>query len=90
MNTLSASEIKRRGMAALEENLKNGPIHIIKNSRPSCVVLSEEDYAILLNKAHLSESSSLWDLLSNRPWIGNRKKNEIDKQIKNEREDWKK
>ncbi len=87
MNTIPASEVKRRGIAVLEENLKHGPIHIIKNSRPACVVLSEEDYAALLRKA---ETTSLWDLLENRPWVGERKKNEIDKQMKDERDSWRK
>ena len=27
-NTLTAAEIKRRGMAAIEEGLRKGPVHI--------------------------------------------------------------
>lgn len=87
--TLPASEIKRRGIAAIEEHLKNGPIHVIKNNRPVCVVLSEEGYASLLNKAHSEETTSLWDLLDNRPWSGKRTKKDITKQIKKERSSWK-
>lgn len=44
MNTLPAAEIKRRGIAALEEGLKQGPVHILKRNRPAAVVLTEEDY----------------------------------------------
>lgn len=47
MNTVPASEIKRRGVAALDEALKSGPVHIIKNNRPRYVVLSEEAYQAL-------------------------------------------
>lgn len=89
MNTIPASEIKRRGIAAIEEQLKNGPIHIIKNNRPTCVVLSEEDYAALLQKSQPSEIS-LWELLDNRPWAGERNKKDITKQLKKERESWNK
>ncbi|HLA50796.1 MAG TPA: prevent-host-death protein, partial [Thermodesulfobacteriota bacterium] len=32
MNTLSAQEIKRKGISAVDEVLKEGPVHIIKNN----------------------------------------------------------
>lgn len=86
MHTLPAIEVKRRGVAALEEAIKKGPVHIIKNNHPTCVVLSEEDYAKLL-KQHTS--TDLWDLLD-RPWKGNRTKKDIHKQLKQERDDWEK
>ena len=90
MLTLPASEIKRRGIAAVEESLKHGPVYIIKNNRPICVVLSEKEYASLLKKAHADEQNSLWNLLDHRPWEGNRTKKQINKQIKEERSSWKK
>lgn len=87
MHTLPALEIKRRGMAALEEALKQGPVHIIKNNKPACVVLSEEDYATLTQHV---KTNSLWDLLDNKTWKRTRSKKEIDKQLKNERDNWNK
>lgn len=51
MNTLPAAEIRRRGLAALEESLKQGPVHILKRNRPSAVVLSEDDYRRLCERA---------------------------------------
>lgn len=33
----------------MDEALKNGPVHVIKNNRPQYVVLSEEDYLTLLD-----------------------------------------
>ncbi|RMF38305.1 MAG: prevent-host-death protein [Planctomycetota bacterium] len=48
MNTLPAQEIKRRGMAAVDDVLPLGPVHIIKNNRPQYVVLTEERYRELL------------------------------------------
>ncbi|QXP82582.1 type II toxin-antitoxin system Phd/YefM family antitoxin [Methylococcus sp. Mc7] len=48
MNAIPAQEIKRRGMAAVDEALAHGPVHIIKNNRPQYVVLTEESYQELL------------------------------------------
>jgi hypothetical protein len=45
MNTISAKEIKRRGMSVLDELLTDGPVHVSKNNRPTYVVMREEDYA---------------------------------------------
>lgn len=85
MQTIPALEVKRRGVAALEEALKNGPVHIIKNNRPACVVISEEDYALLKKER---STTNLWDLLDNRPWKGSRSKKDIDKQLHTERNNW--
>lgn len=48
MNIVPAQEIKRRGIAAVDEALAQGPVHIIKNNRPQYVVLTEERYKELL------------------------------------------
>ena len=34
MNTLPAQEIKRRGIAAVDEAIAKGDVHIIRNNRP--------------------------------------------------------
>lgn len=44
MNIVPAQEIKRRGMAAVDEALAQGPVHVVKNNRPQYVVLTEESY----------------------------------------------
>lgn len=48
MNVVPAQEVKRRGIAAVDEALTLGPVHIIKNNRPQYVVLTEERYSELL------------------------------------------
>lgn len=48
MNIVPAQEIKRRGIAAVDEALAKGPVHIIKNNRPQYVVLTEERYSELI------------------------------------------
>lgn len=48
MNIVPAQEIKRRGIAAVDEALAQGPVHIVKNNRPQYVVLTEACYSELL------------------------------------------
>jgi PHD/YefM family antitoxin component YafN of YafNO toxin-antitoxin module len=51
MNSIPAQDIKRRGISAVDEALRDGPVHVIKNNRPSYVVLSEAAYAELLESS---------------------------------------
>ncbi len=44
MNSIPAQEIKRLGISAVDEALRLGPVHVVKNKRPRYVVLTEEDY----------------------------------------------
>ncbi|GMV55257.1 MAG: hypothetical protein AMXMBFR6_10620 [Betaproteobacteria bacterium] len=81
MNTIPAQEIKRRGISALDEMLKKGPVHVIKSNRPRYVVMTEEDYA------RLAERPGLWDLLE-RPARATRSKKDIDAQLRAERDAW--
>lgn len=48
MNTVPTQEIKRRGMAAVDDALAQGPVHVVKNNRPQYVVLTEDNYRELL------------------------------------------
>jgi PHD/YefM family antitoxin component YafN of YafNO toxin-antitoxin module len=48
MNAIAAQDIKKRGISAVDEALKEGPVHVIKNNQPRYVVLSEERYRDLL------------------------------------------
>jgi PHD/YefM family antitoxin component YafN of YafNO toxin-antitoxin module len=48
MNTVAAQEIKRRGISAVDEALKEGPVHIIKNNQPQYVVITETRYRELI------------------------------------------
>ncbi|HRW47198.1 MAG: type II toxin-antitoxin system Phd/YefM family antitoxin [Caldilinea sp.] len=48
MNAVPAQEIKRRGIAAVDELIDKGDLHIIRNNQPQYVVLSEERYAELI------------------------------------------
>jgi len=48
MNTIPAQEIKRRGLAAVDEIIGNGDVHVISKNQPRYVVVSEERYQELL------------------------------------------
>lgn len=81
MNSIPAQDIKRRGISALDELLKAGPVHVIKNNRPRYVVLSEEDYARIVQRRDVLE-------LLDRPSRATRSKKDIDAQLRAERASW--
>lgn len=64
MNSIPAQDIKRRGISAVDEALREGPVHIIKNNRPSYVVLSEAAYAELLESSRDSARERLRESLA--------------------------
>ena len=49
MYTIPAQEIKRRGIAAVDDMVSKGDVHITRNNRPQYVVLSQERYQELLD-----------------------------------------
>ncbi len=54
MTTLPAQEVKRRGIGAVDELLAREPVHIVKNNRPTYVVLFEEDYQSMMEDLALA------------------------------------
>ena len=70
MNAIPAQEIKRRGIAAVDELIAKGDLHVIRNNRPQYVVLSEERYQELVaaeEEAHYARvRASLEDVKSGR------------------------
>jgi hypothetical protein len=93
MNTLSAIELKRRGIAAIEEGLRKGPLHLVKRNRPAAVVLSEDEYQRLLGGQGERPASSGMTAVQ---WLlsvastGNRGKADIDAALEAERRNWEK
>ncbi|MBB3810624.1 type II toxin-antitoxin system Phd/YefM family antitoxin [Pseudochelatococcus contaminans] len=86
MNVVTVSEIKRRGMAAIEEGLQHGPVRIIKRNKSAAVVLSEEEYLRLTGEqpqVRPGMTAMQW-LLSQRA-AGTRDKAEIDASVADER-----
>lgn len=52
MNSLPAQELKRRGIAAVDDLIANGDVHVIRNNQPQYVVLSETRYQELIAEAN--------------------------------------
>jgi PHD/YefM family antitoxin component YafN of YafNO toxin-antitoxin module len=48
MNAIAAQEIKRRGIAAVDDLIAKGDLHVIRNNQPQYVVLSEVRYQELV------------------------------------------
>jgi len=48
MNSIPAQELKRRGIAAVDDLVAKGDLHVIRNNQPQYVVLSEERYQELI------------------------------------------
>ncbi|MBU4446423.1 MAG: type II toxin-antitoxin system Phd/YefM family antitoxin [Candidatus Marinimicrobia bacterium] len=70
MNTIPAQEIKRKGISAVDEELKKGAVHIIKNNRPQYVILDESTYDELIKE---QENSYLLRIQSALEDIKNKK-----------------
>lgn len=88
MNILTVAELKRRGMAAIEDGLRRGPLHIVKRNRAAAVVLSETDYQRLAHgKTVPQKGLNAVQWLLSQPATGRRGKAKIDASLKAER-DW--
>jgi len=81
---------QRRGIAAIEQALQHGPVHLLKRNRSAAVVLSEQHYRQLQLQASRSPgaaTSALQWLLALPPSTGPRSQAEIDAELAAER-DW--
>ncbi len=70
MNSIPAQEIKRRGIAAVDDLIAEGDLHVIRNNRPQYVVVSQERYQELVaaeREAHYARvRASLEDVKAGR------------------------
>lgn len=83
MNTLTVSELKRRGMAAIEDGLRNGPLHIVKRNKPAAVVPTEAEYQTLAHgRASAPGGVTALQWLLNQRVSGKRSKAQIDAALK--------
>jgi prevent-host-death family protein len=85
-NILTAAELKRRGMAAIEEGLRNGPVRLVKRNTPTAVVVTEADYRRLTGEASATvPGMTAVQWLLSHPSLGTRSKQEIDAALREER-----
>lgn len=90
VNVLTSAELKRRGIAAIEQALQRGPVHLLKRNQAAAVVLSERHFRELQRQAALApepEHSALEWLLMQPPADRPRSKAAIDAELASER-DW--
>jgi len=72
MDMIPVQEVKRRGMAAVDEALADGPVHLVKSNRPAYVVMSERDYhELMFDLAEARLAASEMDLTAGRVRRGN-------------------
>ena len=85
-NSLTISEIKRRGMAAIDDRLKLGPAHIMKRNKQAAVILTEAQYQRLIRgAARQVPGMSALHWLSAVKSTEQRSKTAIDAELQNER-----
>jgi prevent-host-death family protein len=85
-NTLTVAELKRRGMAAIEDGLRSGPVHIVKRNKPAAVVLSEDEYQRLAHgKVATPTGMTAVQWLLGQPTTAKRSKAQIAAALKTER-----
>lgn len=85
-STVTVGELKRRGMAAIEEGLRRGPVRIIKRNKSAAVVLSEEEYLRLTGgKPPVQPRMTAVQWLLSLPATGARSKADIDAALAEER-----
>ena len=89
MNAISSAELKRRGIAALEEALKRGPIHLMKRNKRAAVVLSEADYEALLGRRQGKRAGmGAVEWLLGHSSRGRKSKVQLDAALRTERARW--
>jgi len=89
MNSITAAELKRRGMAAIEEGLRRGPVQLIKRNKASAVVVSAEDYARLSGRKSTKQAGmTAVQWLLKQPVKGTKSKKLMDGEINAERDSW--
>ncbi|WP_019624435.1 type II toxin-antitoxin system Phd/YefM family antitoxin [Thioalkalivibrio thiocyanoxidans] len=87
-NVISAQEIKRRGISAVDRALEKGPVHVIQRNRPRYVILSEESYQRLAEGAEAR--GRLWHRLleDDATPAAPRSRADLDRELQAEREGW--
>lgn len=85
-NTLTSAELKRRGLAAIEDGLRTGPVLLLKRNKPTAVVLSQDDYQQLIsNRASSRPGLTAMQWLLTQPGRATRDKASIDSSLQEER-----
>jgi hypothetical protein len=75
-------------MAAIEDGLRHGPLHIVKRNKPAAVILTEAEYQKLTQgRGPAASGVTAVQWLLNQPATGTRSKVQIDPALEADR-DW--
>jgi len=88
LNVLRSGELKRRGIAAVEDALRAGPVYLLIRNRPAAVVLSADDYQDLQRSAAqpvTAGPSCLEWLLDQPPAAAGKSRGAIDAELNEQR-----
>lgn len=85
-NTISEQELERRGIGAVEDALREGPVHVLPRDRPRYVIRNEEEYQRLVGQQQAADR--LWQRLLADGASGDRSGEEIRHQMSEERNNW--
>jgi len=90
MNTISANELKRHGIAVIEKLITKGPVHVIKRNQPICVVLTEDEYERLTRAAEGETSPQKLSVMEwfSLPPLASEEISELDNRLSHERDEW--
>jgi PHD/YefM family antitoxin component YafN of YafNO toxin-antitoxin module len=62
---IAARELKRRGIAWLDRDLAEGPVHVIRNDKLAYVIMSEAQYRDLLEDVEIATAVRIKESLQN-------------------------
>lgn len=63
MRTISDSDIEQRGFQAIDEQLCEGPVHVLSANKPTYVIMTEVHYAELIDAQREAEAAGIQEAL---------------------------
>lgn len=63
MRTITAAEIEKRGLQAVDEQLCSGPVHVLADDQPAYVIMTEAHYAELVDAWHEAQQLGIKEAL---------------------------
>jgi hypothetical protein len=89
VNSRTAAELKRRGMTAIEEELRRGRVRLLKRNKATAVVVSAEEHSRLSPDKHSKQSGmTALQWLMARTAAGRKTKKRLDTSLHKERASW--
>jgi hypothetical protein len=52
MRTIPETDIEQRGLRAVDKQIREGPVHVLRDEQPTYIVMTEAHYAELVDAWH--------------------------------------